>query len=124
MIPDGHLLEQAWLAVVTHLWQTTLVLVPLFLLARALRNAPARLVNLLWTLGLVKVFLPLGVLEPLARKMVVPLMHWIAPASTGAYAWVGRACAVLDPVVFSVHAGIRMQDLSLEKPHRRGLMSG
>jgi hypothetical protein len=53
VIPHIRLLEQFWLAIGAHLWQTTLVVLPLFLLARAMRNAPARLVNVLWSIGLV-----------------------------------------------------------------------
>ena len=105
MVLNGHLLSQFWLAVVAHLWQTTLVLLLLFLLARAMRNAPARLVNALWTIGLLKVFLPLALLVPLARRTMLPLLAGLMPFTFGggaASVWLGRATAVLDPTVLVV----------------------
>jgi TonB family protein len=105
MIPDSSVLGEFWLAVAAHLWQTTLVLLPLFLLARAMRNAPARLVNGLWTIGLVKVFLPLAVVLPLARRTVLPLLERLMPFAFSAGAssvWLGRAYAVMDPTVLAV----------------------
>jgi TonB family protein len=105
MIPDSSLLTEFWFAVGVHLWQTTLVLIPLFFLARALKNAPARLVNGLWTVGLVKVFLPLAVVMPFARRTVLPLLQRLIPFGFGSgasEAWLGRAYAVLDPTVLTV----------------------
>ncbi|MFH1313177.1 MAG: M56 family metallopeptidase [Candidatus Eisenbacteria bacterium] len=99
MIPDSSLLGELWLAVAAHLWQTTLVLLPLFLLARAMRSAPARLVNGLWTIGLVKVLLPL------ARRTVLPLLERVIPSvfgGGGSSAWLGHAYAVIDPTVLAV----------------------
>jgi TonB family protein len=97
MIPTGLMLEKIWLATATHLWQTTIVVLPLFLLARVLRNAPARLSNLLWTLGLVKLLVPLALLEPVARRIVLPVLERIMPSVFIGPAWLNKASAVLDP---------------------------
>ena len=48
------LLGDFWLATVAHLWQSTLVLAAIFLLSRAMRSAPARLLQVLWWSALVK----------------------------------------------------------------------
>lgn len=47
-----------WLALASHLWQSTIVLVLVALAARALRRTPARVQEALWTAGLVKLVLP------------------------------------------------------------------
>jgi TonB family protein len=59
-----------WRAVLVHLWQSTLVIVPLFLLAIGLRRAPARLNDWLWSLALVKLFLPVVLVGVLTRNLV------------------------------------------------------
>jgi len=46
-------------AVAAHLWQATLVLALMALLAPVLRRAPARYVEALWTVGLLKLLVPL-----------------------------------------------------------------
>jgi len=51
-----------WLGILAHLWQATLVLGVIALLALALRRAPARYQEGLWTLGLVKLLLPVSLL--------------------------------------------------------------
>ena len=48
-----------WLGVLTHLWQTTLVLSMLCALALLLRRAPARYQEWLWTAALLKMLVPL-----------------------------------------------------------------
>ena len=114
MIPDSSMLGEFWLAVVAHLWQTTLVLLPLFILARAVRNAPARLANALWTIGLVKVFLPRAVVLPLARRTVFPFLERVMPFAFGSGAssvWLGRAYVVIDPTVLAISG--RSNDLKL-----------
>jgi TonB family protein len=65
----SQLLFPVWIAVLTHLWQTTLVLVPLFLLARGLKWAPARLNETLWRLALLKLFLPLALCGGIAWEL-------------------------------------------------------
>jgi protein TonB len=48
-----------WSGVGAHLWQATLVLALIALLATALRRAPARYLEVLWTVGLLKLLVPL-----------------------------------------------------------------
>ncbi len=57
-----------WSALVTHSWQTVLVLVPLFLLGRAARPGPGAGQRILWSAGLLKFFLPLAVGGGLAAR--------------------------------------------------------
>jgi TonB family protein len=54
-----------WTGVVTHLWQTTLVLALIGLLATVLRRAPARYIEGLWTVALLKLLVPLPLLAVL-----------------------------------------------------------
>ncbi len=86
-----------WTAMAVHLWQSTLVLAALALLAGGLRRAPAAAVDRLWTLGLVKLFLPLGVfgagMEALLRGLG---FRGVAP-ETAASAVLAPVAAVLDP---------------------------
>lgn len=53
-----------------HLWQTTLVLAVLWMLSRALRNAPASLQATLWWIGVLKLFLPLSLLAPVTTRFL------------------------------------------------------
>ena len=53
-----------WIDVLRHLWQSALVLFPLFLVARVLRTAPARWSHRLWLAALAKLFVPLAMLGP------------------------------------------------------------
>lgn len=55
-----------WIEVLRHLWQTALVVLPLFLVAFVLRSAPARWSHRLWVAALVKLLVPLAVFGPLA----------------------------------------------------------
>ena len=82
-------------AVLVHLWQTTLVLGALWILAVALRRAPATWQHRLWGLGLLKLILPLGLLGTLATRV----MEGFTPAS-GVHAMSALAPvrAVLDPI--------------------------
>jgi len=57
-----------WLGVADHLWQSTLVLAALFVLAAAMRRSPGRLLHLLWITGLLKLCVPMALLAPLARR--------------------------------------------------------
>lgn len=52
--------ELFWTAMLVHLWQTTLVLALLWVLSRALKDAPAKLQATLWWIGVLKLFLPLS----------------------------------------------------------------
>ncbi len=59
------LMQAFWHGMILHLWQTTLALAIVLVLARLLRNAPAKLHSRLWSAGLLKFFLPLPLLAPL-----------------------------------------------------------
>jgi TonB family protein len=94
-LPDG-----LWVDVVSHLWQTTIVLGVLALLAIAMRRAPARLLNALWWIGLAKLLVPVQLVAPLIRRPIDPLG---AEANAGGLrlpsitVWLERAAPVLDP---------------------------
>jgi len=60
-----HTLGVIWIGVLRHLWQSALVLLPLFLLAHVLRSAPARWSHRLWVAALAKLFIPLALFGPL-----------------------------------------------------------
>jgi TonB family protein len=55
-----------WVDVLRHLWQPALVVLPLFVVARVLRMAPARWSHRLWLAALAKLFLPLALFGPWA----------------------------------------------------------
>jgi TonB family protein len=55
-----------WIEVMRHLWQSALVLSPLFLVAHVLRSAPARWSHRLWAAALAKLFIPAALFAPLA----------------------------------------------------------
>jgi len=84
----------ASMAGLVHLWQTTLVLAGLWAVAGLLRKAPGSWQHRLWSLGLLKLVLPLGILGGLVGRGLAVL----APASgtTGAAA-LAPVRAVLDP---------------------------
>lgn len=63
------ILGQAWLALAVHLWQTSIVLAVVFVLARWLHSAPASLLYRLWSLALLKIVLPLSILGPIAGRV-------------------------------------------------------
>jgi TonB family protein len=54
-----------WFEVFRHLWQSALILAPLFLIAHVLRSAPARWTHRLWVAALAKLFIPLALFGPL-----------------------------------------------------------
>ena len=64
------LMQGFWHGMALHLWQTTLALVVVVVLARLLRNAPAKLHSCLWSAGLLKFFLPLPLLAPLTGRLL------------------------------------------------------
>ncbi len=88
----GLAVDDFWREVVVHLWQTTLVLLALLLIARTMRNAPARLLNSLWWIGLAKIFMPLALFGQLGRLLVSAL---------AVTAWTGQAI----PRIFAALAG-------------------
>jgi TonB family protein len=91
-------LGRFWLGVATHLWQTTLVLVPLFILAAGMRRAPARWLYALWALAFVKVLVPLAWCSGLATHLARTLGRgWFTEGQPGAVL-LGAAAAVLNPI--------------------------
>ena len=71
-------LSDAWLAVAVHLWQTTLVLIPILLLARWARRAPAGVLHALWSIALIKLLLPAAAVSAGARWIVSRLPDSVA----------------------------------------------
>jgi TonB family protein len=90
------------------------VLALLFVLGAAMRNAPARFLNLLWWLGLAKLFLPLPLLGSLGGHALRPIIHTLLPALREAslagselgtvLVWLRNASAALDPIGPVLHA--------------------
>ncbi|PYT05733.1 MAG: hypothetical protein DMF49_13210 [Acidobacteria bacterium] len=98
MIAVDSWLRVFWLATWAHLWQTTLVLVVIFLLARLIDSGPARLVNGLWWAGLAKLFLPLPFLGPLGARLGQALFSARGTApSAAARTGLETAAVFLDP---------------------------
>jgi TonB family protein len=62
MSPWTELLLTFWTATLSHLWQSTIVLALLGLLGLTLRNAPGRIRNGLWQIGLIKLMVPFSLL--------------------------------------------------------------
>ena len=104
---DPQILKSLWAAVGAHLWQSTVVIALLLLPYALLRNGPARLRNMLWTIALAKLFLPLHLLvkiwEPLATS-IVPLLPSFLRGTFGS-GLAGRVAYVLDPVGSGATAG-------------------
>jgi TonB family protein len=88
--------EALWRGMAVHLWQTSLVLLAIFSLGRAMRMAPARLAGALWWIGLAKLFLPL----PLLGR---PGTSW-TPDGGGGVSGLEVMIVILDPGVWSRRA--------------------
>jgi beta-lactamase regulating signal transducer with metallopeptidase domain len=58
-----------WHGMITHLWQTTLILALIFVIDRAVRGAPSRVSHALWSIGLLKIFLPLSLFGGVSRAL-------------------------------------------------------
>jgi TonB family protein len=69
-----------WNGMLLHLWQSTLFLLVVALAALLLRNAPGRVIGSLYSIGLLKLFLPLPWLGEAARTFVA----WSGGASAAA----------------------------------------
>ena len=74
-----------WIDVLWHLWQSALVVLPLFFVARVLRTAPARWSHRLWVAALAKLFVPLAVFGPWTGAVLRRLAeaHGAVPAGGG-----------------------------------------
>jgi beta-lactamase regulating signal transducer with metallopeptidase domain len=89
-------LIEFWRGLLLHLWQTTIVFAVLFGFDRLLRRAPARMNHALWSVALVKLFLPLSVFGALTgyvalagsgfddRSFVYQTMSFLQPVLTPA----------------------------------------
>lgn len=98
--------ETFWLAMAAHLWQSTLVLVLVALLARYMNNAPARLVAGLWWAALVKLFLPLYLLGYLTERVLALFPPGLADGAVEAQAsGVSVVSVFLYPMVFRTQPG-------------------
>ncbi len=100
-------LDGLWIGILTHLWQTTIVLAVLAVLSFAMRRAPARLLNALWWIGLVKLVVPLQLVAPALRRAINPITARADGAGTwldGVTVWLVRADSVLDPAESGLRA--------------------
>jgi len=70
----GQALAGVWVGVAVHLWQTSLVVVPLLVLGRVMRNAPHRLTSALAWLALAKLLIPVALVGPLINRALGPLL--------------------------------------------------
>ena len=90
----AHGLDGFWLGVATHLWQSSLVVAIVALLARLLRDSSARLLYGLYIVAVVKLLLPLPLLGRLTGGLFEPTTEagatWFAPR------------AILDPIGVAV----------------------
>ena len=93
-------LTRLWVGVAVHLWQTTLVLLPLFVLGWTIRRGSGRVQNALWWIGALKLLVPISLVRPAmvwsmnAVAQILPL-----PQANGLSFIPERATAVLDPVI-------------------------
>ena len=101
------LFTTAWLAVLTHLWQTTLVLGVVFLLSRLVRHSPARFQERLCWLGLAKLFAPLALGGAMAR-LATPLFGADGAGWNLGLPWSAEPVrGMLDPLVVLAGQGSR-----------------
>jgi TonB family protein len=103
----GIALDTLWREVAAHLWQTTVVLLALVLIARTMKGAPARLLNSLWWVGFAKIFMPIALLGHVGRWLVSGL--GALPYLRDAFPWLfnllrGGAVYVLEPGIRVVAA--------------------
>ncbi len=106
-------LERLWVGLGTHLWQTSLVLVALFVVARAMRRAPAGFINSLLWIGLAKLFVPLPLLKILVGGAVDSAIGMASSAGVAMKATlplVERTAAVLDPTGAFLGTGRHLGD--------------
>jgi TonB family protein len=108
MMAQGNILEQIWYGVAVHLWQTTLILLALLIIARTIRNAPARFLNALWWIGFAKIFMPLALLGRAGSLLVSSVAG--SALATGSYASLvstvaARTSLITEPDLLVVGAG-------------------
>ena len=105
---QGSILEQIWYGVAVHLWQTTLILLALLIIARTIRSAPARFLNALWWIGFAKIFMPLALLGRAGSLLVSSVAG--SALATGSYASLvstlaARTSSITEPDLLVVGAG-------------------
>lgn len=101
-------LSRYWMAVASHLWQTTIVILVLAGLARAMRRAPARVLNALWCVALIKLVVPVALVAPAVRRALEPLAGRAGAAITRLEAvtvWLEKAGPILDPAASAARSG-------------------
>jgi beta-lactamase regulating signal transducer with metallopeptidase domain len=89
-----------WIAVGTHLWQTTLVVAVLLVIARLMRRAPAAFLNALLWVGLVKLLVPMPLLKAVVGDAIGDALRMAASsgaASRVTLPLIDGSAAVLDP---------------------------
>ena len=93
-------LTRLWVGLAVHLWQTTLVLLPLFVLGWAIRRGSGRVRNTLWWIGALKLLVPIPLVRPaIAWSMSVVARVLSLPQGNGLSFIPERTMAVLDPVI-------------------------
>ncbi len=102
MTAIGAMIHQFWFGMATHLWQSTLVIAFVAVIALMIRrSAPARFLNALWWAGLLKLFLPLPLLSEPVRRLISLALTGRSGAEAGVTALPSmliRASGVLEPV--------------------------
>jgi TonB family protein len=83
-----------WIAVAVHLWQTTLVLIPILCLAGWLRSAPARFLYGVWAIAFLKIAVPVALLGTLVHPL---LRAVLPPGPPAANATLAAVSALLNP---------------------------
>jgi len=94
------ILGRLWITLGTHLWQTTLVLAVLFIMARTLRSAPAGVLNSLFWIGLAKLLIPLPLLKGVVGGAIDAAVRTAASAGSAVSATVPiieGTTTVMDP---------------------------
>ncbi len=90
-----------WMAVASHLWQTTMLILFLSGLALILKRAPARVLNALWWVALAKLVVPVSIVAPAVSRALGPVLDRLEQGSAPMEAvtvWLHRAGPVLDPI--------------------------
>jgi beta-lactamase regulating signal transducer with metallopeptidase domain len=74
----SEILSMAWQPLWAHLWQTSLVLIVVLLVAAIMRRAPASFLNALLWIGLAKLFVPLPLIKNLLGGGMTRAFHGLA----------------------------------------------
>jgi TonB family protein len=130
MMPLGEWLANFWIGVAYHLWQTSVVLLLIFVFARAMRFAPARATQALWGAAFLKILLPVSILgEPILAltrtvgmtrgaegfflepvRAVLNPSGFLDPRALAAEHWAG-ICACALTAIWGIGVATRMRRL-------------